>query len=88
MKNKTDYLRTLYIYEQNLLKSTVDILIESSSEIVHDNILSMFDNIDEVNRKIYNYLFSQGIIRKDSITKKKREDLYEELDCLLIGINE
>ena len=81
-------LRTLYIYEQNLLKSCTTKLIESSNEIVHDNILSIFDNIDEINRKLYNYLLKEELIRKEKTTKKKKEDLYEELDNLLLRINE
>ena len=81
-------LRTLYIYEQNLLKSCTNKLIESSNEIVHDNILSIFDNIDEINRKLYNYLLKEELIIKERTTKKKKEDLYEELDTLLLRINE
>lgn len=81
-------LRTLYIYEQNLLKTCTSKLIESSNEIVHDNILSIFDNIDEINRKLYNYLLKEEMIIKDKTTKRKKEDLYEELDTLLLRINE
>lgn len=87
MKEKEN-LRTLYIYEQNLLKSTVSKLVESSNEIVHDNILSIFDNIDEINRKLYNYLLKEEIVTKERTTKKKKEDLYEELDNMLLRINE
>ena len=87
MKEKEN-LRTLYIYEQNLLKSTVSKLIESSNEIVHDSILSIFDNIDEINRKLYNYLLKEELIIKEKTTKKKKEELYEELDSLLLRINE
>lgn len=81
-------LRTLYLYEQNLLKSCTTKLIESSSEIVHDNILSVFDNIDEINRKLHNYLLKEEMITRERTTKKKKEDLYEELDNLLLRINE
>lgn len=87
MKDK-ESLRALYIYEQNLLKSCTEKLIESSNEIIHDNILSIFDNIDEINRKLYNYLLKEEIITKEKTTKKKKEDLYEELDGLLLRINE
>ncbi len=81
-------IRTLYLYEQNLLKSCTTKLIESSNEIVHDSILSIFDNIDEINRKLYNYLLKEDMIFKEKTTKKKKEDLYEELDSLLLRINE
>ena len=87
MKEKEN-IRTLYLYEQNLLKSCTSKLIESSNEIVHDNILSIFDNIDEINRKLYNYLLQEDMIIKEKTTKKKKEDLYEELDSLLLRINE
>ena len=47
-------IKTIYLYEQNLLKSCADKLLDSSNEIIHDNILSIFDNTDEINRKLYN----------------------------------
>ena len=87
MKEK-ESIRTLYLYEQNLLKTCTNKLLESSNEIVHDNILSIFDNIDEINRKLYNYLLKEELIIKEKTTKRKKEDLYEELDCLLLRINE
>ena len=55
MKEKEN-LKIIYLYEQNLLKSCTSKLLESSNEIIHDNILSIFDNIDELTRKLYNYL--------------------------------
>jgi len=87
MKDKESLL-SVYLYEQNLLKSITTKLIDSSNEIVHDNILSIFDNIDEINRKLYNYLLKEELIIKEKTTKKKKEDLYEELDSLLLRINE
>ena len=81
-------IRTLYLYEQNLLKTCTNKLLESSNEIVHDNVLSIFDNIDEINRKLYNYLLKEELIIKEKTTKRKKEDLYEELDSLLLRINE
>jgi hypothetical protein len=81
-------LKTLYIYEQNLLKSCTNKLLESSNEVIHDNILSIFDNIDELNRKLYKYLEKNKIIKKEKVTKRKKENLYEELDCLFLRINE
>ncbi len=87
MKEKDD-IRSLYIYEQNMLKSCVENLLESSNEIMHDNILSIFDNIDEINRRLYKYLLKEKFIKKERITKRKKENLYEELDSLLLRINE
>lgn len=87
MKEKEN-MRTLYLYEQNLLKTCTNKLLESSNEIVHDNILSIFDNIDEINRKLYNYLIENQIVKKDRVNKRKKDDLYEELDELLLRINE
>ncbi len=87
MKEKEN-LSALYLYEQNLLKSVTSKLLESSNEIVHDNILSIFDNIDELTRTLYNYLLKHELITKEKTTKKKKEILYEELDSLLLRINE
>ena len=83
-----EIISTLYLYEQNLLKSCTNKLLESSNEIIHDNILSIFDNIDELNRKLYKYLLKNELIKKDKVTKKKKENLYEELDVMLLRINE
>ena len=64
MKEKEN-LMTLYLYEQNLLKTLTTKLLESSNEIVHDNILSIFDNIDELNRMLHKYLINNQLITKE-----------------------
>ncbi len=71
-----------------MLKSCVENLLESSNEIIHDNILNIFDNIDEINRRLYKYLLKEKFIKKERSTKRKKENLYEELDSLLLRINE
>ena len=71
-----------------MLKNCTEKLLESSNEIMHDNILSIFDNIDEINRKLYKYFLKEELIKKERTTKRKKEDLYEELDGLLLRINE
>ena len=86
--NEKENILSLYIYEQNLLKSCTNKLLESSSEEVHDNLLNIFDEVDDLNRKLYNYLLKNDLIKKERITKKKKEALYEELDNLLLKINE
>ncbi|MGM9878571.1 MAG: hypothetical protein ACI31R_00870 [Bacilli bacterium] len=86
--NEKENLSTIYFYEQNLLKSCTSKLLESSNEIIHDNILSIFDNVDEINRILYKYLLKNDLIKKEKTTKKKKENLYEELDSLLLRINE
>ncbi len=87
MKEKEN-LMTLYLYEQNLLKTTTNKLLESSNETMHDYILSIFDNIDELNRILYKYLLKHKLITKENTSKKKKESLYEELDTMLLRINE
>lgn len=87
MKDKEE-LKALYFHEQNLLKSTAEKLIESSNEIIHDNILSLFDNIDEVNRLLYNYLLKEKMIIRNRVSNKKQENIYNELDSMYLRINE
>ena len=87
MKEKEN-LMTIYLYEQNLLKTLTTKLLESSNEIVHDNILSIFDNIDELNRMLHKYLINNQLITKERVSSKKKEILYEQLDTLLLRINE
>lgn len=87
MKEKEN-LMTLYLYEQNLLKTLTTKLLESSNEIVHDNVLSIFDNIDELNRMLHKYLINNQLITKEIVSSKKKELLYEQLDTLLLRINE
>lgn len=83
-----DKINSLYITEKNLLKSSVNKLLESSNEIIHDNILAIFDNIDEINRRLYRYLKDNKIIKETYVNKNKKDYLYEELDSLLLRINE
>ena len=63
--NEKENLLSLYIYEQNLLKSCTNKLLESSSEEVHDNLLNIFDEVDDLNRKLYNYLLKNDLIKKE-----------------------
>lgn len=86
--NEKEYISTIYIYEQNMLKSCTNILLDSSSETMHDYILNIFDGIDELNRKLYKYLIKNDFIKKEYTSKKKKETLYEELDSLYLRINE
>lgn len=81
-------IETLYLYEQNLLKNCANNLIEASDEILHDNLLCIFDNVDELNRKLLKYLKTKKEIKKEQINRKQKEYLYEELDSLLLKINE
>ena len=83
-----DNIKELYLYEQNLLKSCTSKLLESSNDSVHDNILNVFDNIDEINRKLNKFLKEQEIIYIEKTTRKKKEELFEELDAMLLRINE
>ncbi len=85
--NEIDNLESIYLYEKNLLKSCTNMLIESSTEDLHDYILSIFDEVDELTRKIYKYLEINNKITKDRISKQKKESLYEELDAYLIEMN-
>ena len=87
MKEKENVM-TLYLYEKNLLKTLTTKLLESSNEIVHDNVLSIFDNIDELNRMLHKYLINNQLITKEIVSSKKKELLYEQLDTLLLRINE
>lgn len=88
MIKEKEKLSTLYIYEQNLLKSCTDKLIESSNEIIHDNLLNIFDIVDEINRRLHKYLLKQELIKTEKTTTRKKEMLYEELDGMLLRINE
>ena len=80
-------IKTLYIYEQNLLKTCTNKLLEAWDENLHDNILLIFDNIDELNRKLHNYIKDNTNIKKESLSKKKKETLYEEFDSMLLRIS-
>lgn len=81
-------IKTLYIYEQNLLKTCTTNLLEAYDENLHDNILSIFDSIDELNRKLKSYIKQKSNLKKELISKKKKENLYEELDNMLLRISD
>lgn len=85
--NIKDNLMSIYIYEQNLLKTTSSKLLECTSEEVHDYILSIFDEIDNLNRNIYKFLVKNKYIEKEKISKKSKEEIYEKLDSLYLEIN-
>lgn len=80
-------LISIYIYEKNLLKSTTNKLLECTSDIVHDYILNVFYELDELNRYIYNYLIKNKYIEKEKTSKKEKNQIYEELDSLYLRIN-
>lgn len=80
-------LISIYIYEKNLLKTTTNKLLECTSDTVHDYILNIFDELDELNRYIYNYLISNKYIEQDQKSKKEKNQIYEELDSLYLRIN-
>lgn len=82
-----DNLISIYIYEQNLLKTISSKLLECTSDEVHDYILSIFDEIDDLNRKIYKYLTKNKYIEKEKTSKKEKEQIYEKLDSLYLEIN-
>ena len=46
-----DNLKSIYIYEQSLLKTICDKMLDSSSDEVHDYLLSVFDETDRLVRK-------------------------------------
>ena len=80
-------LISIYIYEQNLLKTICNKMLESSIDEVHDYLLSIFDETDELIRKLYTFLIKNKYIEKEKIIKKEKEELYEKLDSLFLKIN-
>lgn len=87
MMDIKDNLKSIYIYEQNLLKSVTDKLLECNSDIVHDYILSIFDEIDDLNRYLYKFLVKNKYIEKEKTSKKEKEQLYDKLDSMYLEIN-
>lgn len=87
MMDIKDNFMSIYIYEQNLLKTTADRLLECNSDLVHDYILNIFDELDELNRKIYKFLIKNRYLEKEKTKKREKEQIYEELDSLYLNIN-
>ena len=85
--NIKDNLISIYIYEQNLLKSTSEKLLNCNSDEVHDYILSIFDEIDDINRILYKFLVKSKYIEKEKTSKKGKEELYEKLDSMYLEIS-
>ena len=86
MKEK-EIMKSIYFSEQNILKSVANDLLECRSNGVHDNLLNIFDDIDELNRKIYKYLIMKKYIPQEKITKQRKKIVFEQLDELYLGIN-
>ena len=85
--NIKDNLISIYISEQNLLKKVTEKLLDCTSDEVHDYILSIFDEIDDINRKLYKFLVKSKYIEKEKTSKKEKEEIYEKLDSLYLEIN-
>ena len=85
--NIKDNLISIYIYEQNLLKSTSEKLLNCNSDEVHDYILSIFDEIDDINRILYKFLVKSKYKEKEKTSKKEKEELYEKLDSMYLEIS-
>ena len=82
-----DNLKSIYIYEQNLLKTICNKMLDSSLDEVHDYLLSIFDEIDELIRIIYKFLTENKYLEKEKINKREKAWLFEKLDGLFLEID-
>ena len=87
MMDTKDNLISIYLDEKNLLKSTTDKLLECDSDEAHDYILNIFDELDDLNRQLYKFLIENRYLEKERISKKEKEQIYEELDSLYLTIS-
>ncbi len=80
--NDKDYMNSLLSIEKCMLKNYAVALTEASNEFLHDNYLNMFDEIDDLQRRIFNAMFRRGwyVLEKadDSCVSEKLDMLEKE----------
>ena len=58
--NDKDYMSIMLSMEKCMVKNYAVSLTEASNEFLHDNYLNMFDEVDDLQRRIYNAMFARG----------------------------
>ena len=68
-----------------MLKTITSKLLECKSDEVHDYVLSIFDELDEINRDLYKYLLKEKYLENEKTSAKGKSILYEKLDIKFDG---
>lgn len=55
-----DYMNIMLSMEKCMVKNYAVCLTEASNEFLHDNYLNMFDEVDDLQRRIFNAMFARG----------------------------
>ena len=58
--NDKDYLNIMLSIEKSMVKNYAVSLTEASNEFLHDNYLNIFDEVDDLQRRIFNAIFVRG----------------------------
>ena len=58
--NDKDYMNIMLSMEKSMVKNYAVSLTEASNEFLHDNYLNMFDEVDDLQRRIFNAMFARG----------------------------
>ena len=84
--NDKDYMNIMLSMEKCMVKNYAVSLTESSNEFLHDNYLNMFDEVDDLQRRIFNAMFARGWYSLDvassSLVSEKLEMLEKEQNSL------
>ena len=84
--NDRDYMDIMLSMEKSMVKNYAVCLTEASNEFLHDNYLNMFDEVDDLQRRIFNAMFARGWYSLDvassSLVSEKLDMLENKLNSL------
>ncbi len=85
--NNQDELTILITFLKGLEKNMTVALTEASHEDLYNKFKKMFDNISEMQRKIYELMFKYGWYSLEGTTKTKVDTLLKELNTQMDNLN-
>ena len=84
--NDKDYMNIMLSMEKCMVNNYAVSITEASNEFLHDNYLNMFDEVDDLQRRIFNAMFARGWYSLDvassSLVSEKLEMLEKEQNSL------
>lgn len=77
--NEKDYLNLCLSYLKDLEKNLTICLTEASNEKLYKTIYDIFENINKLQRKIYNLIFKYGWYELEKLNKTQINNQYNKL---------
>mgnify|MGYP001105803198 CR=1 FL=1 len=89
--NDRDYMNIMLSMEKSMVKNYAVCLTEASNEFLHDNYLNMFDEVDDLQRRVFNAMFARGFYSLDvassSLVSEKLDMLENKIKGNILNIS-